>query len=80
MEQHFSEMFDKIKDTEKTLEENLKTVETKVYGDVKMLDSVAKSGATAWLWPFIALLIIVSLAGSFFVYMYHKATKHAHYL
>lgn len=80
MEQHFSEMFDKIKETEKTLEDNLKEVEQKVYGDVKSLNKVTKDNQFSWVWAFVFLMILISVAGAFFIYMYQKATKHNHYL
>ena len=80
LEEHFEDMFQKVKSTETTLEENLKAVEKRVLGQVDEMSSTTARNASSWFWPFIFLLVVVGGAGAFFVYMYRKATKHSHFL
>lgn len=80
MEQHFGEMFDKVKGTESTLEDNLKKVEEKVLGKVSAMTEESKNRSSGWILPFLFLLFVITIAGGFFFYMYKKATKHNHFL
>eukprot|EP00924_Labyrinthula_sp_SR-Ha-C_P015408 snap_masked-scaffold_71-processed-gene-0.13-mRNA-1 protein AED:1.00 eAED:1.00 QI:0/-1/0/0/-1/1/1/0/167 len=80
VQDHFEELFTKISNTEKKLEEDVKKVEDKVYNKVDQVDAFQQANSGGWKIPFFFLFVLVSASAGLYFYMYQKATKHTHYL
>uniref|UniRef100_A0A6S8FPJ7 t-SNARE coiled-coil homology domain-containing protein n=1 Tax=Aplanochytrium stocchinoi TaxID=215587 RepID=A0A6S8FPJ7_9STRA len=80
MEEHFEEMFDKIHNTEESLERNLGKIEEKVFGSVQEIAKKSSEQHGSWKLPFFLLICVICGVSFAFYRMYQKATRHTHYL
>mmetsp|Transcript_20098 Transcript_20098/g.33188 ORF Transcript_20098/g.33188 Transcript_20098/m.33188 type:complete len:153 (+) Transcript_20098:214-672(+) len=77
---HFEEMLEKIHESEQNIEKNLERIEKKVLGEVQSAKRQTSASHGSWKWPFFILFFALVGVAGFFGRLYHKATKHSHFL